>query len=173
MSIICRLTYLQKSFAYLQVSRFMRYFLFVMLLLVIWASGNAAQAESAVGDLAKQEAIELRVSLGNKANELKFVPDRLSFVSGKRYKLILSNPSNQKHYFTAKDFSDNIWSQKVESGKAEVKGAIHDLELKPGGVAEWVFVPVKSGTYDLKCSIPGHSEAGMVGTLQVSTIPQA
>jgi uncharacterized cupredoxin-like copper-binding protein len=127
-----------------------------------------ADGESPVRDLSRQDAIEVRITLGNRANELRFVPDRLDFISGKRYKLILSNPSNQKHYFTAKDFSDGIWSQKVEAGKAEIKGAIHELELKPSGVAEWIFVPIKPGTYSLRCSIPGHAEAGMVGNLVVS-----
>jgi uncharacterized cupredoxin-like copper-binding protein len=119
-------------------------------------------------DLARQSAIEVRVSLGNAANELKFVPDRLEFQSGKRYKLVLSNPSKLKHYFTAKDFADGIWTQKVEAGKVEIKGAIHELELKPGAVAEWVFVPIKSGEYRLRCPIAGHTEAGMTGTIVVS-----
>lgn len=88
--------------------------------------------------------------------------------AGKRYELLLDNPSPQKHYFTAKDFADASWTQKVEAGKLEVKGAIHEVELKPGGEAEWVLVPLKPGTYLLKCSIAGHSEAGMVGEIVVT-----
>jgi len=112
--------------------------------------------------------MEVNVHLGNSAEELKFVPDHLEFIAGRRYKLVLDNPSSQKHYFTAKDFADAIWTQKVEAGNVEVKGAIHELELKPGAIAEWVFVPLKSGTYELHCSIPGHSEAGMRGVLTVA-----
>ncbi|MGC8712257.1 MAG: sulfocyanin-like copper-binding protein, partial [Leptodesmis sp.] len=97
----------------------------------------------------------------------------LQFTAGKRYKLILTNPSNSKHYFTAKDFADSIWSQKVEAGGVEVKGAISELELKPGATAEWVFVPIKFGTYELHCSIPGHAEAGMVGKLGIAASGKA
>jgi uncharacterized cupredoxin-like copper-binding protein len=50
----------------------------------------------------------------------------------------------------------------------EVKGAIHELELKPGAIAEWVFVPERPGTYELHCSIAGHAEAGMVGQIVVA-----
>lgn len=125
----------------------------------------AAQVPS--GDLSQQPAIEAKVSLGNPENELKFVPDHLEFSSGKRYRLVLSNPSALKHYFTSKDFADNIWNQKVEAGKVEVKGAIHELELRPGAEAEWVFIPIKAGTYRLRCTIPGHAEAGMVGEIAV------
>jgi uncharacterized cupredoxin-like copper-binding protein len=112
--------------------------------------------------------MEVRVHLGNSAEELKFVPDHLEFIAGRRYKLILDNPSSQKHYFTAKDFADAIRTQKVEAGNVEVKGAVHELELKAGAIAEWVFVPLKSGTYELHCSIPGHSEAGMQGVLTIA-----
>jgi uncharacterized cupredoxin-like copper-binding protein len=51
--------------------------------------------------------------------------------------------------------------------QAEVKGAIHELELKPGAQAEWVFVPQKPGIYEFHCSISGHAEAGMVGTIVI------
>jgi uncharacterized cupredoxin-like copper-binding protein len=99
---------------------------------------------------------------------LKFFPSSLEFVAGQRYKLVLDNPSPQKHYFTAKDFADGIWTQKVEAGKVEIKGAIHELELKPEGEAEWVFVPLKTGNYSLRCPIPGHTEAGMTGEIAIA-----
>ncbi len=92
----------------------------------------------------------------------------MEFVPGKRYLLRLNNPSQLKHYFTAKDFADGIWTQKVQAGKVEVKGAIHELELKPGAEAEWVFVPMKQGNYNLHCSIPGHTEAGMKGEIAIA-----
>jgi uncharacterized cupredoxin-like copper-binding protein len=91
----------------------------------------------------------------------------MEFEAGKRYKLVLDNPSPTKHYFTAKDFADAIWSQKVDAGNVEIKGAIHELELRPGAIADWVFIPLKPGTYELHCSIPGHAEAGMTGTIVI------
>jgi uncharacterized cupredoxin-like copper-binding protein len=111
---------------------------------------------------------EVKVSLGNRAGELQFFPNQLNFVAGQKYKLLLDNPSPMKHYFTAKDFADASWTQKVQAGKVEVKGAIHELELKPGGDAEWVFVPMKPGTFELHCSVPGHAEVGMTGTIVIA-----
>lgn len=122
-------------------------------------------------DLASQPAIEVRVSLGDSTDALRFEPDQLTFQAGKRYKLILANPSHLKHYFTAKDFADSIWTQKVDTGMVEIKGAIHDLEIRPGGSAEWVFVPIRPGSYDLECHIAGHAEGGMLGKIAVSTTP--
>mgnify|MGYP002777093178 CR=1 FL=1 len=150
--------------------------LVVLVSLWVWGGGlggNGAIAHASPVDLAKQPEIQVSVSLGNAANDLKFFPADTEFVAGKRYKLVLTNPSTMKHYFTAKDFADNIWSQKVEAGRVEVKGAIHELELKPGAIAEWVFVPIKAGTYELHCSIPGHTEAGMIGHLTVTNLAKS
>lgn len=110
----------------------------------------------------------IKVSLGNEQGQLIFTPNEFQFSAGKKYKLVLDNPSPQKHYFTSKDFADASWTQKVQAGKVEVKGAIHELELKPEGEAEWVFIPEKQGVYELYCSIPGHKEAGMKGTITIN-----
>ncbi len=109
----------------------------------------------------------LTVHLGSAAGELRFEPDRIQFTAGQRYRLVLDNPSPEKHYFTAKDFADGLWTQKVQAAGVEVKGAVHELELKPGAIAEWVFVPERPGLYELHCAIAGHAEAGMVGQLEI------
>lgn len=116
---------------------------------------------------ATPSATEVKVSLGNAAGELKFFPNTFEFVAGNTYKLILDNPSPEKHYFTSKDFADASWTRKVEAGNVEVKGAVRELELKPEATAEWIFVPMKSGTYTLRCTIPGHAEAGMMGEIVI------
>ncbi|MGV0101883.1 Copper-binding protein [Nostoc sp. DSM 114160] len=143
------------------------YVILMLFLALNFIAATPAMAANKSFDLLKQPAKEITVSLGNAANELKFEPNHLEFEVGKRYQLRLTNPSQLKHYFTAKDFADGIWTQKVEAGKVEIKGAIHELELKPGAEAEWVFVPLKSGTYGLRCTIPGHIEAGMIGEIAI------
>jgi uncharacterized cupredoxin-like copper-binding protein len=137
--------------------------LWIILWLIFWVGVLSTPAA-----VAAPQVTEVKVSLGNSANELKFFPSNLEFVVGERYKLLLDNPSPQKHYFTAKDFADVSWTQKVQAGKVEIKGAIHELELKPGGEAEWVFVPMKPGKYSLRCPIPGHTEAGMTGEIVIA-----
>lgn len=131
----------------------------IIILLFFVINSLPAQAENSYN--------EAKISLGNVQGELKFVPNNLEFETGKKYKLILDNPSPIKHYFTAKDFADAIWTQKVEAGNVEIKGAIHELELKPGAEAQWVFIPEKTGIYDLYCSIKGHKEAGMIGKIVI------
>jgi uncharacterized cupredoxin-like copper-binding protein len=117
---------------------------------------------------ANESPIEVKVSLGNSAGELKFFPDNLKLQTGKVYKLLLTNPSSTKHYFTAKDFADASWTKKVDTGKVEVKGAIHEVEIRSQGAAEWVLVPMKPGIFELHCSVSGHTEAGMKGKIVVA-----
>jgi uncharacterized cupredoxin-like copper-binding protein len=145
-----------------------RLIILCLLLCLGFVNQNQAIASEITDNILKQPATEITVSLGNSANSLKFEPNNLEFVPGKRYLLRLNNPSQLKHYFTAKDFADSIWTQKVQAGKVEIKGAIHELELKPGGEAEWVFVPMKPGSYELHCSITGHTEAGMKGEIVIN-----
>jgi len=133
----------------------------------------------AAGDLSRQTPIEVTVELG-KPGEHVFVPNRLTFETGKLYKLILKNPSNDPHYFTSHGFSQLIYTRKVQvvqqrDGKAvtlaEFKGAIREIEIYPGEAAEWWFVPVAAGRVnDLRCGIvdksgKSHADHGMVGEI--------
>ncbi len=53
------------------------------------------------------------VELG-KPGEHAFVPNKLRFETGKLYKLVLKNPSNDPHYFTSHAFSQMIFTRKVQ-----------------------------------------------------------
>lgn len=130
------------------------------------------------GDLAKQKPIEVRVQLGTKGGGLKFGPDNLTFETGKLYKLVLTNPSKKKHYFTSLGLASRVYTRKVQvvddgGTIAEIKGAIREIEVYPGGKAEWWFVPVATGKFgDLHCRIKDkdgrtHAEKGMVGTITI------
>jgi uncharacterized cupredoxin-like copper-binding protein len=141
----------------------------------------AATMAHAGGDLSRQEPIEVTVELG-KPGRHAFSPDKLRFETGKLYKLILRNPSNDPHYFTSHAFSQMIFTRKVQvvqvrDGKpvtlAEFKGAIREIEVYPGHAAEWWFVPVAAGRVtDLQCGIVGndgksHAAHGMVGEIVI------
>ena len=123
-------------------------------------------------------AIEVKVSLGTADEEMKFVPDTLSFERGKYYKLVLHNPSSDDHYFTSDAFTTRIFTRKVEvadaSGKTvtEIHGAVNDIELKPGATIEWFFYPMTKGSnLKLYCHKDGHEQQGMVGTINISGPP--
>ena len=123
---------------------------------------------------AQPEAIEVRVETGSQDGHLRFVPDRLRFQRGKYYKLVIHNPSTQAHYFTSDGLATRVFTRKVEfvdgSGNtvAEVHGDIRDMELLPGATLAWYFYPMTKGKgLRLYCHKEGHSEAGMVGEIEI------
>jgi uncharacterized cupredoxin-like copper-binding protein len=131
----------------------------------------------AAGNLAGQEPIEVTVELG-KPGQHVFVPNKLRFETGKLYKLVLRNPSNDPHYFTSHGFTQLIYTRKVQvvrDGKAlaEFKGAVREIEVYPGQTAEWWFVPVATGRItDLRCGIATgggltHADQGMTGEIVI------
>ncbi len=128
----------------------------------------------AEGDMTRQKPIEVKVQLGDSSNAMKFFPANLEFETGKLYKLVLHNASGMKHYFSSDGLSRSVFTRKAQvlgpDGKtiAEIKGTIREIEVYPNGTAEWWFVPVKTAKLnDLKCTIKGHAEAGMVGTITI------
>ncbi|MEE9492396.1 MAG: biphenyl 2,3-dioxygenase [Gammaproteobacteria bacterium] len=128
----------------------------------------------AEGDMTAQYPIEVTVNLGDKSNKLRFYPSALKFETGKLYKLVIKNPSKQKHYFSAVGLSHSVFTRKVQIVNAsnatmvEVKGIINEIEVYPEGIAEWWFVPVKMlNNSPLHCSIKGHTEAGMTGVITI------
>ncbi len=144
------------------------------LLPAVLAVSGIHHVASAAGDLTAQTPIAVTVQLGDRNNTLRFLPDSLTFETGKLYKLVIHNPGTLKHYFSSEGLANSVFTRKVQvmgdGGKilAEIKGIIREIEVYPGQTTEWWFVPVKTGTLkDLKCTIPGHTEAGMVGTISV------
>ena len=139
-------------------------------------AGNRQQLafgpRSAFGDLGKDGV-----------KDHKFYPETLTFETGKLYRLVIHNPSNSKHYFTSLGLSSRVFTRKVQimddigvdrKQIAEVKGAIREIEVYPGGTTEWWFVPISTGTMtDLSCSIKEqdgetHAHKGMKGTIVIN-----
>jgi uncharacterized cupredoxin-like copper-binding protein len=133
----------------------------------------------AAGDLSRQAPIEVKVDLGAPGQHV-FVPSELRFETGKLYKLVLHNPSDDPHYFSSHAFSQLVWTRKVQVTQsldgnavtlAEFKGGIREIEVYPGHTAEWWFVPVATGRVtDLRCGIVGsdgksHADHGMIGEI--------
>jgi uncharacterized cupredoxin-like copper-binding protein len=141
-----------------------------------------ATPAAAQGDLSRQEPIVVRVELQTDGHRHFFEPNHLTFKTGKLYRLVLHNPSDAPHYFTSPGLADRVFTRKVEvvTGEgggaqrlAEIKGNIREIEVFPGGTAEWWFVPVATVEgAELHCNVKDeegktHAERGMVGTIDI------
>ncbi len=81
-----------------------------------------------------------------------FSPDTVSFPLGEVAILFVENKDSAVHNFVAEGLG-------LESG-----------DIAPGATTEIVFTPSVATDYAFVCTIPGHAEAGMVGTLTVTPL---
>jgi len=104
------------------------------------------------------------------SEDFAFDPDTIILNADQGYVLKIKNPSDNssKHYFTAPKFFQSVVTRKAEDPRAEIKVPYFNaVEILVGSYSELFIVPTVAGTYDLECTITGHVEAGMVGTIIV------
>jgi uncharacterized cupredoxin-like copper-binding protein len=99
-----------------------------------------------------QEASPATQPVGEGANidtvDLAFQPSSLTIPANQDVKITITNKGQLPHDFTCDPLS------------------IHSDLIDPGS-STTVTVNAAAGTYDFYCSVPGHKDAGMVGTLAV------
>jgi len=119
-------------------------------------------------------ATETTVGMAEASDSYAFVPPDLALTAGVGYRLLLDNPSDnaEKHYYTAADFYQTVVLRKADDDNAEIKVPYFKaVELLIGGSTTLFIVPTVAGTYDVLCTIPGHAELGMTGTITVGASP--
>jgi len=87
-------------------------------------------------------------SVSIEASEFVFSPDKISASAGQTLTIKLVNKGIIEH-----DFTIDALNVKLLVGM--------------GKTGETTTPSLAAGTYDFYCAIPGHKEAGMVGTLEV------
>lgn len=102
-------------------------------------------------------------------SDFKFEPDHLSFEAGKAYRLDLENKSGSTHFFAAEEFFKAVVTEKlVKDGTSVDKPLLKAVALAPGETKELLLVPIRKGTYELRCIAPFHEALGMTGTIEIT-----
>jgi len=132
-----------------------------LLALVLAACGGTPQASAPSAPGAPKEVV---VRVGN---ELKYNPATIELAAGEPVHLVLKNEGALEHDFTIEQI-DIKMDQPAESSHMTT-GMHADLHVHtmPGETSEMTFTPEKSGTYTFFCTVPGHKEGGMTGSLTV------
>lgn len=100
---------------------------------------------------------EIRVT----ATEFKFAPNKITFKLGQPVKLTLVNKGTVEH-----DLHSDALNLGVPAAMGEMSGMEHET-LGPGKTAAVAFTGKKKGTFAFWCTVPGHQDAGMKGTIIV------
>ena len=102
-------------------------------------------------------------------SESIFTPESLTLETGQPYKLEIVNTGTGKHYFTAEGFYQSVAFRKAQTSEGEYKAPYFKaIEVFPGDQVDLYFVPVVQGVFGSLCTIAGHEEAGMHGTIIVT-----
>ena len=116
------------------------------------SSGSSATTPATHGTSSSQSQTTAGATVLNiqaSASELAFVPNALSAPAG-RITIRMTNPSQLQH-----------------SIALAVSGIAPGPVVGHGGVSQ-VVANLQPGTYTFYCTVPGHRQAGMTGTLTVN-----
>ncbi|MEX2246880.1 MAG: cupredoxin domain-containing protein [Dehalococcoidia bacterium] len=113
----------------------------------------------------RDETQELRLQ----TNDVRFVPVDLTATTGVTTELTLENFDDVEHDFQIDEIDAEIIEGGSGSGehREEHTGAALTVHTEAGETASVTFVANERGTYEFYCTIPGHKDSGMVGTLTV------
>ncbi len=102
--------------------------------------------------------------------EYAFTPNEYTLTKNIAYKLTLAAPAGnlEKHYHTAAELYKTVVTRKAQDSQAEIKVPyLNAVELIQGGSTDLYIVPTVAGAYELLCTVPGHADLGMTGTITV------
>ena len=109
-------------------------------------AGPSAAAPATVKPASSTQTVEVRAT-----DMLKFEPATITVKRGTPVRLTLTSTGALEHDWVV----DNLDGKKVQ------------VHAGPKASATVEFTPTAAGSYEFYCSIPGHREAGMKGTLIV------
>ena len=148
----------------------MRFFVTLAFALSLFCvSASAISAESpdlakalAGADWSKMETVTVTMI------DYTFSPSPIILKEGVPTRLALKNDGKEAHYFVAEQFFKAIATRKIQGSDGEIKApSFTAVEVYPGKTLEWFLVPAAKGGFDLLCTVKGHAEHGMKGTIEV------
>lgn len=103
-------------------------------------------------------------------DELLFEPDALEMSPGQQVELTFRNAGSVQHSFALLKADSELEHVLSETDEEHLHEELYfDIHEQDGGesVTETFTAPSEPGEYMFACLVPGHAEAGMVGTLTV------
>jgi uncharacterized cupredoxin-like copper-binding protein len=116
----------------------------------------------------KKPARIVLITMREGDGKMMFIPDRIEVKRGEQIRFIINNSGELDHEFVLATKEENV-------KHAELMKKFPDMEhddpnarrVKPKKRDEIVWRFTKAGKFEFGCLIPGHREAGMIGTIIV------
>jgi uncharacterized cupredoxin-like copper-binding protein len=108
------------------------------------------------------------------AQTMAYSPSTFEVTAGTPVELTLVNEDALEHDFSILEIPVESVSEadpmsaehEMEMGTAAMDPVLH-VAAEPGTTNHLTFTPTKPGTYEFFCTVAGHKDAGMVGTMVV------
>lgn len=107
------------------------------------------------------------------AQTMTFSPSTFEVTAGVPVELTFVNEDALEHDFSILEIPvesvsepDAMSAEHEMQMGAGVEPVLH-VAVEPGATNHLSFTPTKPGTYEFFCTVPGHKDAGMVGTMVV------
>jgi uncharacterized cupredoxin-like copper-binding protein len=116
----------------------------------------------------KKPARVVQISMKEEDGKMLFIPERVEIKRGEQIKFILRNNGELDHEFVLATTEENLKHAEEMKKNPEME---HDdpnaKRVVPKKTKEIVWKFSKPGQFEYGCLIPGHREAGMIGTVIV------
>jgi uncharacterized cupredoxin-like copper-binding protein len=119
------------------------------------------------GDPAKGGRV-IQVVMKETDNGMAFAPERIEVRQGEQVQFVLRNGGELEHELvlgTVEANRDHAQAMAAHPDMEHEDPNAKHLGPRTSGVLRWQFT--QAGTFEYACLIPGHREAGMVGTVVV------
>lgn len=110
----------------------------------------------------------VQVTMIESDGKMLFLPARIEVKKGEQVKFVLRNNGKLEHEFVLASTAENL--EHAEAMKANPDMDHNDPNGKhvaPSKSSEIIWRFTKTGEFEYACLIPGHREAGMIGTVAV------
>jgi len=135
--------------------------------LLLAACGGGADSGSGSSEAQPTGPKEFTVAV---KDEFNFDPNTLAAKAGEEVNIMLDNTGTIPHSFAILNLG--VTAEDVVGASEDAQHELLALELHevtPGEADEGTFTaPSEPGEYTFICTVPGHAQAGMVGTLTVT-----
>jgi uncharacterized cupredoxin-like copper-binding protein len=117
---------------------------------------------------AKKPARMVQVTMAEADGKMLFTPSRIEIKKDEQVKFMLRNSGELEHEFILATSAENLRHAESMKKNSDME---HDdpngKRLAPEKTDQIVWRFSKAGDFEYSCLIPGHREAGMIGTILV------
>ena len=140
---------------------FRKMFLILVPVFLLMGCGGAGASQAAATEITVQ------------ATDFAFSPVSITVPAGQLIMLTLNNTGAVEHDFVVEKINvTDVEASDTGPAAHHQMGEMPEYDLhffaKAGETATLQFTAFEAGTYEIFCSIAGHKEAGMIGTLVVA-----